>query len=213
MNTKNNRRKRESKAKIESVFMELLQTRELNRITVSDICKLAGVNRSTFYANYGDIYVLADTVRENLERNLGELYRDQVVNSFNDNDYLKLFRHIAENPLFYQTYFKLGYDNRYQILAYDKKLAAEHFDNRFIPYHIAFYKRPDSGHQNVAGRRLPGDAGGDQRNCCQRIPGACGIFRQEKHGESVESLEIEKMAGKRAEISGKAGGIFCRKTV
>lgn len=140
MNTKNNRRKRESKAKIESVFMELLQTRELNRITVSDICKLAGVNRSTFYANYGDIYVLADTVRENLERNLGELYRDQVVNSFNDNDYLKLFRHIAENPLFYQTYFKLGYDNRYQILAYDKKLAAEHFDNRFIPYHIAFYK-------------------------------------------------------------------------
>ena len=56
MNTKNNKRKRESRAKIESVFVELLQANELNQITVSDICSLAGLNRSTFYANYVDIY-------------------------------------------------------------------------------------------------------------------------------------------------------------
>ena len=140
MNTKNNKRKRESRAKMESVFVELLQTRELGQITVSDICSLAGLNRSTFYANYVDIYALADAVRENLEQNLGELYRDEVASSFNSNDYLKLFRHIAENPRFYQTYFKLGYDNQYRIVAYDKKLAAEHFDDKFIPYHMEFFK-------------------------------------------------------------------------
>lgn len=140
MNTKNNKRKRESRAKIESVFVELLQTTEINRITVSDICKAAGLNRSTFYANYEDIYALADTVREDLERNLGELYKDEVVNSSNSNDYLKLFRHIAENPLFYKTYFKFGYDNSYKIIDYDRELAEKHFGNRFIPYHIEFYK-------------------------------------------------------------------------
>ena len=67
MNTKNNRRKRASMQKIEQVLVELLQTKELNQISVSDICKRAGLNRSTFYANYVDIYGLADAIREKLE--------------------------------------------------------------------------------------------------------------------------------------------------
>ena len=140
MNTKNNRRKRESRAKMESVFVKLLQTKELAQITVSDICKFAGLNRSTFYANYEDIYALADVVRADLERNLGEMYRDETEKGYNSNDYLRLFQHISENPLFYQTYFKLEYDNQYRIVQYDTKLAAEHFNNRFISYHMEFFK-------------------------------------------------------------------------
>ncbi len=93
-----------------------------------------------FYANYVDIYELADVVRESLEQSVRELYHDEVENSFNSNDYLKLFRHIAENQLFYKTYFKLGYDNQIKIITYDTKLAANHFDNRLIPYHIEFFK-------------------------------------------------------------------------
>ena len=139
MNTKNNKRKRESRAKMESVFVELLQTKELGQITVSDICKLAELNRSTFYANYVDIYALADAVRENLEQNMGELYKGEAVDSFHG-DYLKLFRHIAENPMFYKTYFKLGYDNNYRIVSYDRELARRHFQNRFIEYHMEFFK-------------------------------------------------------------------------
>lgn len=65
MNTKNNKRKRDSIQKIEQVLIEFLQTKELNQIRVSDICKKANLNRSTFYANYIDIYELADTIREN----------------------------------------------------------------------------------------------------------------------------------------------------
>lgn len=57
MNMKNNKRKRESMQKIEPVLVEFLQTKELNQISVSDICKKAGLNRSTFYANYIDIYI------------------------------------------------------------------------------------------------------------------------------------------------------------
>lgn len=140
MNTKNNKRKKESRAKIESVFVELLQAKELNQITVSDICNLAGLNRSTFYANYVDIYELADVVRTSLEQSVRELYRDEVEKSFNSNDYLKLFRNIAENQLFYKTYFKLGYNNRFKIVKYDTELAANHFNNRFVHYHIEFFR-------------------------------------------------------------------------
>ena len=140
MNTKNNKRRRESNDKIDKVFIELLQTRELNEITVSDICKAAELNRSTFYANYMDIYELADKVRKHLEADVNGLYEEEVAKGFNSNDYLKLFRHIRDNQLFYKTYFKLGYDNNYEIKLYDTHQATEHFDNRFIEYHIEFFK-------------------------------------------------------------------------
>lgn len=48
MNTPNNKRKKESIERIEKVFISLLQTNELNEISVSDICKLAGLNRTIF---------------------------------------------------------------------------------------------------------------------------------------------------------------------
>ena len=56
MNVKNNRRRKASQEKIEKAFIELLQTREIKEITVSDIIKITGLNRSTFYANYIDVY-------------------------------------------------------------------------------------------------------------------------------------------------------------
>lgn len=140
MNTKNNKRKQQSREKIKSIFMELLETKELNQITVSDICTLAELNRSTFYANYEDIYALADVVRKDLEQSIGGLLQfDHVIGSLNDG-LLQLFRHISENPLFYKTYFKLGYDNQYEIVRYDRQLAAEQFESRFISYHMEFFK-------------------------------------------------------------------------
>ena len=88
MNIKNNRRRRASRDAIENIFIELLQTKSLNEISVSDICKKAGLNRSTFYANYMDIYQLADTIRETLEDNLNDLYRSEIAGGYNSNDYL-----------------------------------------------------------------------------------------------------------------------------
>lgn len=160
MNTPNNRRKRESIERIEKAFVELLQTRELLQIRVSDICKGAGVNRSTFYANYADIYALADSIRDELESNLSGLYEQEITSGCNSNDYLKLFQHIKENPVFYKTYFKLGYDNNYKIIRYDYALARQHFQDRFIEYHMEFFK---SGITRIIKMWL--------ENGCQETPG------------------------------------------
>lgn len=140
MNTKNNRRRRESMEHIEQVFVELLKTKELGEITVSDICKRCKLNRSTFYANYADIYELADKVREALEREVNLLYESETTQKFNSNDYLKLFRHMKENQLLYCTYFKLGYDHQFKLKYYDLHQAQQHFDNRHIEYHIEFFR-------------------------------------------------------------------------
>lgn len=112
MNTKNNKRRQASKESIEKAFLELLQTREISQITVSDICKKSELNRSTFYANYLDIYDLADKIRDKLEAEVNELYENELFYNCGE-DYLKLFKHIKENQIFYITYFKLGYDSKH----------------------------------------------------------------------------------------------------
>ena len=118
MNTKNNKRRRESQEKIERAFVTFLQTRQIDEITVSDIIKTTGLNRSTFYANYQDIFDLADKTREKLEAEFSDLFAD--YDYFNEHTgALKMFTHIKENQLFYKTYFKLCYDDKHLVSVVD----------------------------------------------------------------------------------------------
>ncbi|MGN1479053.1 MAG: TetR/AcrR family transcriptional regulator [Acutalibacteraceae bacterium] len=140
MNTKNNRRRRESVERIESTFMELIQTKELNEITVSEICKRCELNRSTFYANFIDIYDLADKIQAHLEEEVARLYEPERTQMFDSHDYLKLFRHIKDNQIFYRTFFKLGYDAKFKLGTYNIHLAESHFNNNDIEYHVEFFR-------------------------------------------------------------------------
>ncbi len=81
-------------------MIEFLQTEELSQISVSEICKKADLNRSTFYANYVDIFEVADTIREKLEAEVSELYKGEITEGFNSNNYLLLFQHIKEIKFF-----------------------------------------------------------------------------------------------------------------
>ncbi len=139
MNTKNNKRRQATRESIEKTFIELLQTKEISQITVSDICKITGYNRTTFYANYLDIYDLADRIRDKLEAELNEVFENKLF--FNcGKDYVKLFRHIKENQIFYITYFKLGYDSKHTIDlgSISKQQVCIPDDN--LEYHIEFHK-------------------------------------------------------------------------
>jgi len=139
MNTKNNKRRRESIEKIEKAFVQLLQERELSEITVSEICKMTDLNRSTFYANFLDVYDLADKLGVKLESEFSQLFthRDE---STEQTGAVKMFKHIKENQLFYKTYFKLGYDEKHKIMIYDTVRAEKDFDNKHIKYHIEFFR-------------------------------------------------------------------------
>lgn len=177
MNTANNRRRKESCEKIEKAFMELIQTSELAKISVSELCKITGLNRTTFYSNYTDIYDLADKIRVKLEDSVSDIYKEEITVGFNSNDYLRLFQHIYQNQLFYKTYFKLGYTQDYKILKYDTKQAEEHFNNRFIKYHCEFFR---AGITKIIEMWL---AGG-----CKETPEEMeGIIRSE-YGGRVQSM-------------------------
>ena len=139
MNVKNNKRRRDSQDKIEKAFVELLQIREIKEITVSDLIKITGLNRSTFYANYMDIFDLADKTREKLENEFSNLFANyDYINE--RSGALKMYTHIKDNQIIYKTYFKLCYDDRFLISIYDVKRAEKEHMDQNLNYHIEFFR-------------------------------------------------------------------------
>ena len=77
MNTTNNKRRKESQEKIEKAFIQLIQNKEIEQISVTDICQKCNLNRSTFYANYLDIYDLADKIKDRMIEDFFNIYTDE----------------------------------------------------------------------------------------------------------------------------------------
>ena len=144
MNVKNNSRRRETIEKIENAFLEYLKTREISQIRVSDICKTAEINRSTFYASYSDIYDLAEKLKLRLTREVNTLIRQQLDWKDGKQDFSQLFQrifeHIQENQLLYSFYFKLRYDDRGDLALYDIFKFGADMDEGYLDYHVIFFK-------------------------------------------------------------------------
>ena len=49
MNTSNNNKRKKSQEQIEKIFLQLIQKNNIDEISVSTICEIAKLNRSTFY--------------------------------------------------------------------------------------------------------------------------------------------------------------------
>ena len=61
-----NRRVRMTKKLIKDAYLELLETNPSEKISVTDICRIADVNRSTFYMYYEDPIVLRQDIENDL---------------------------------------------------------------------------------------------------------------------------------------------------
>ena len=140
MNKANNKRRKETLEAIKKAFVELIQSNDLDQLSISQLCKKAGINRTTFYACYDGLYDIADSIRRELEENMQEMYRGEIKNKQSRSDYLRLFRHIKDNQISYRTYFKLGYDAQLKGFGYNAKAVEEYFDNKFIEYHMEFFR-------------------------------------------------------------------------
>ena len=75
------------------------------------------------------------------EQEVFSLYKEERDTKYNSNDFLKLFRHIKENQIFYQTYFKLNKDQNFnRVLLYDTNLSKVFFNDKYVDYHIEFFR-------------------------------------------------------------------------
>ena len=64
---------------------------------------------------------------------------NQSYQSYNSNDYLRLFKHMKDNQLFYKTCFKLGIGER-PIIQYDVDAAKKYYGEKNITYHAEFFR-------------------------------------------------------------------------
>ena len=103
MNTKGNQRAVETENRIKYVFLNLLKEKDISRISVSDICRQAGIHRTTFYVHYKDVADL-------MEHLVTEMYQ-QVMGLFVEEGkgmraegFRDLFELIQKHRAFFCTY-------------------------------------------------------------------------------------------------------------
>lgn len=107
MNVKNNSRYKASSEKIETAFLTLILNHNYEEITISDVCKQAGVNRSTFYCHYEDINDLVIKIENKFAKgtanifNYGERQTHEAM--------IEMFTFIKENKHFYKAFLNIPY--------------------------------------------------------------------------------------------------------
>ena len=139
MNTPNNNKRKKSQEQIEKIFLQLIQKKNIDEISVSTICEIANLNRSTFYSNYIDIYDLAEKVKHQMADEFAE-FQLSNKSEHNPDGYLTMFKYIKDNQIFFKTYFKLESICPDVPLEYHVDLDKKYYDNKFIDYHIEFFR-------------------------------------------------------------------------
>ena len=149
--------------KMDSALIEILKTKSFEYITVSEICKKAGVNRSTFYLHYENTKdLLEETIHNMMDNfvsyfvpdgkispiNFEESQKDKLV--FISEEYLMPYlSYFKENRKIFLTVFEngklFGFEETY------KKL----FDNIFDPI-LDVFKYPESERKYVMAFYLNG---------------------------------------------------------
>lgn len=74
--------------------------------------------------------------------NVLELYKEEAIKGEHSYNYLKLFKHVKENQIYYKTLFKLNFDfNDYYDNQTEEKEALKYYGTtKNIEYHIEFFK-------------------------------------------------------------------------
>lgn len=132
---------------IKKTFAELMnEKKELNKITVTELVKRAGITRSTFYTHYDDIYeVVNDYQLETIELLVSD---DKILNSIEDiyNYFDEIFNCLKKNEDVYKML--LASNGTLIFLEHLKKLAGEKIfyalqnvkkDNKYLELDVNFY--------------------------------------------------------------------------
>ncbi len=145
---------------MDEALIALLEVKDLEYITVKEICEKAGVNRSTFYLHYETVADLVNEAMENVNKRFSACFTQSEVdfadkiNSkkledlvFISRDYLiPYLKFISENKRVYRASFRNPNDMRAHVRYMGlKKYILEPILKRFeVPetqwkYYIAYY--------------------------------------------------------------------------
>lgn len=139
------RRVKYTKKTIKECFFELLNEKEINKITVSELCAKADINRATFYRYYIDIYDLLEKIQDEFIEELKVIssQKDYTVFSFSK-EMLQVFLNNKDllNVVF-KTQNHIYFLNDFLDIAYDKcknkwTKETENLDEKDIEFAATF---------------------------------------------------------------------------
>ena len=93
------RRTKYTKNIIKETFIDLLSEKDISKVSVSEICKIADINRATFYRYYLDVFDLLDKMEDEFVLEVRNAYE------INDNDEQPLSHYVL-------ALLKICYDNQ-----------------------------------------------------------------------------------------------------
>lgn len=97
-NVKENRRVKYTKMVLKTSLLKLMKEKPINKITVTDICKIADVNRGTFYIHYLDAFDLLEKIENEVLVQITESVEKLIKDNENSKIIIKeLFELILKN--------------------------------------------------------------------------------------------------------------------
>ena len=107
MNIKNNKRYKSSSEKIETTFLTLILNNKYEEITISQICKNANINRSTFYSHYDDINDLIIKIEAKFAQSMAVIFNFGLRQTHEA--FVEMFTFISKNKYFYKAFLNIPY--------------------------------------------------------------------------------------------------------
>ncbi len=124
MNTKGNQRYQETKNRIKWALLQILKE-EQPQVTVSKICEIAQIHRTTFYGHYEDINFLFDEMIRDMYTAMMSYFMTED-GQFHADGFTKVFELVGENPRFFLYYFK----NIHQSMEFEQMIPKLMLENQ-----------------------------------------------------------------------------------
>lgn len=122
---KNDLRVVKTKKIIHSALLDLLKTKPLSQIKVTELCNIAEISRGTFYFHYQEVGNVLEELFEHVMKDLELSYAEPFKNGFNyyqhnlEPDMIKIFHHVKTNEAFYKIILAEDAFMKYYYLFYD----------------------------------------------------------------------------------------------
>lgn len=120
-NSNLDRRTRYTLRVIRSSMFELMETKPLEKITVTDICQLADINRGTFYKYYRDVYDLFEKTENAFIEEIHTLFLESEASS-------------SDMPRFFSSIFQILSDNKDLVQIARNREFTERFTQKLLVF-------------------------------------------------------------------------------
>lgn len=109
---------------LRKALLTLLKTNPLETITISELCRLAQINRGTFYLHYRDVHGVFRHYFKEIVEDLQKAYEEPYLKTnFKINemkpDMIQIFSHVKKYQAFYQIVFDEKIPMTYYYLVFD----------------------------------------------------------------------------------------------